>query len=197
MPPKTKYSKKEVLKAAMKVVEKKGLNDLTARSVARSLGSSTAPVYQHYSTMDELALAIIRETQKTLLEYSSRSYTDRVFLNMGTGIAMFALEHPRLYRALLLGGDSYGNVVREILDVLESDLVKDKRFTSLTGHERHVMLSKMWTFTHGLASLICVGLLKDCNQEYIIRTLTDVGTDVIGATLAKHAQNTRGKNHQE
>jgi hypothetical protein len=44
----------------------------------------------------------------------------------------------------------------------------------------------MWTFTHGLASLICVGLIKDCDQEYIMKTLSDVGADVIGAALAKH-----------
>ncbi len=67
--------------------------------------------------------------------------------------------------------------------------VKDPRFTLLSSDERHVLLNKMWTFTHGLASLICVGLIKDCNQEFIIKTLMDVGADVIGATLAKHESN--------
>jgi len=99
---------------------------------------------------------------------------------------VFACEHRRLYRALMLEGDSYSDVVREFVDTLESELIKDSRFTSLSESERHVLLRKMWTFTHGLASLICVGLIKDCNQEYIINTLVDVGTDVIGATLAKH-----------
>ena len=47
-------------------------------------------------------------------------------------------------------------------------------------------MKKMWTYTHGLAALICVGLIKDCNQDYIINSLVDVGTDVIGATLEKH-----------
>jgi len=187
MPPKTKYQREDVLKAAMNVVEESGIGSLTARNVAVRLGSSTAPVYQHYSTMDELALGVVRKIQKLLLEYTSRPYTDRVFLNMGTGIGMFALEHPLLYRALLLGSNSYAGVVREILDTLEAELVKDKRFTSLSKKERHVLLTKMWTFTHGLASLICVGLIENCNREYIVRTLTDVGTDVIGSTLAKHA----------
>ena len=186
MPPKIKYTKEEVIKAAVSVVEENGLNSLTARSVAVRLGSSTAPVYHHFATMDELALAVIRETQRALLEYASRPYTDRVFLNMGTGVAVFACEHRRLYRALMLEGDSYSDVVREFVDTLESELIKDSRFTSLSESERHVLLRKMWTFTHGLASLICVGLIKDCNQEYIINTLVDVGTDVIGATLAKH-----------
>ncbi len=188
MAPKIKYTKEEVTNAAVRVVEEGGLNSLTARSVALKLGSSTAPVYQHFATIEELALEVIRLTQKSLLEYTARPYTDRVFLNMGTGIAMFALEHGRLYKALMLEGDSYSDVVREFTDSLESDLVRDTRFTSLTESERHAMLAKMWTFTHGLASLICAGLVKGCDQEYIVNTLVDMGTDVIGAALAKHAK---------
>jgi len=181
MPPKVKYTRNDVIKAAAAVLE--------ARSIAGKLGSSTAPVYKHFTTMDDLALEVIREAQKTLLEYTSRPYTNRVFLNMGTGVAMFACDHRRLYRALLLEGPNYQNVVNEFLEILESELNKDPRFTSLSSAEKHVLLEKMWTFTHGLASLICAGLIKDCNQEYIIRTLMDVGADVIGATLAKHKSN--------
>jgi len=191
MPPKTKYQRDDVLKAALDVVEESGIGALTARNVALRLGSSTAPVYQHFSTMDDLELGVVRQTQKLLLEYTSRPYTDRVFLNMGTGIGMFALEHPLLYRALLLGSNSYADVVREILDSLEAGLIKDKRFTALSQTERHVLLTKMWTFTHGLASLICVGLIENCDREYIVRTLMDIGADVIGATLAKHAAESR------
>lgn len=193
MPPKMKYTRDEVIKAAVKVVEENGLNSLTARSVAVKLGSSTAPVYHHFATMDELALAVIRQTQRALLEYTSRPYTDRVFLNMGTGVAMFACKHRQLYRALMLEGDISSDVVREFFDTLESELTKDTRFTSLSDGERRVLLRKMWTFTHGLASLICVGLIKDCDQDYVTKTLIDVGTDVIGATLAKHKNATKNE----
>lgn len=186
MPPKTQYTKEEVTKAAVAVVEKAGLKSLTARSVAAKLGCSTAPVYHHFATMDDLALSVMKETQKALLEYSSRPYTDRVFLNMGTGVALFACQHRRLYRALMLEGDSYRDVIHEFLDVLESEMTKDERFTSLPENERRLLLRKMWTYTHGLASLICVGLIKDCSQDLIIKSLTEVGADVIGATLAKY-----------
>jgi AcrR family transcriptional regulator len=189
MPPKTKYTRNKVIKGALKVVEENGLDSLTARSVAGKLRSSTAPVYSHFATMDELALEVIRETQKLLLEYTSRPYTDRVFLNMGTGVAMFANEHPLLYRALMLESNSYGYVVSEFVDTLQAELIKDRRFVKLSDGERSVLLRKMWTFTHGLASLISVGFIKDCNQDYIVKTLMDVGSDVVGATLAKHAKN--------
>lgn len=186
MPPKIKHTRDEVIKAAVSVVEEDGLKSLTARNVALKLGTSTAPVYHHFATMDELTLSVMRETQKALLEYTSRPYTDRVFLNMGTGVAMFACERSKLYRALLLEGDSYSPVVQEFLDTLKYEMTKDSRFASLSDTERHTLLTKMWTFTHGLASLICVGLIKNCDQDSITKTLSDVGADVIGATLAKH-----------
>ena len=188
MPPKTRYTKQHVVEAAIAVVSEKGMKALTARSVADAMGSSTAPVYNHFTNMDELAVEVINATQKLMLEYTSRPYTDRLFLNMGTGIALFACEHSRLYRALLLEGDGYSEVVEDILSTLESRLGDDTRFSMLSGEERHVLLTKMWTYTHGLASLICVGLIKDCTQEKIVNNLMDVGADVIGATLAKHKQ---------
>jgi len=186
MPPRIRFTREQVVEAAVLIVERDGLKSLTARNVAASLGSSTAPVYSQFATMEELALAVIRETQKMLLEYTTRPYTDRVFLNMGTGVAMFACEHALLYRALMLEGDSYGDVVHEILDTLESELGRDGRFTSLSATEKHVLMTKMWTFTHGLASLISVGLIKECNQDHVVGALVDIGTDVIGATLARH-----------
>jgi AcrR family transcriptional regulator len=188
VPPKVRFSKEEVVKAAVTIVEEGGLKSLTARNVAASLGASTAPVYSQFATMDELAMCVMEQAQKALLDYTTRPYTDRVFLNMGTGVVMFACEHRRLYRALLLEGDNYSHVISEFLDKLDSEMRKDTRFTSLSDAERRVLLRKMWTFTHGLASLICVGLRKDCTQESVIKTLVDVGSDVIGATLARHGQ---------
>ncbi len=192
MPPKNKYSKDEVIRAAVNVVEENGLDSLTARAIALKLDSSTAPVYSQFDTMDELALCVVKGIEKSLLEYTTRAWTDRVFLNMGTGIAMYALEHPRLYRALMLEGDNYGDIVREFFDTLAAELPKDVRFKSLSAGERNVLLTKMWMFTHGLASLICVGLIKDCDKDYIIKALVDTGTDVIGATMARHAQGAKG-----
>ena len=188
MPPKVKYSREDVIRAAVELVEEKGQAELTARGVAGKLGSSTAPVYHYFNTMDELAFEVINETKKMLLDYASRPYTERRFLNMGTGVAMFACEHGRLYRALMLEGDNYRDTIHEFLDTLESELGNDPRFESWSADDRHVLLQKMWTFTHGLASLICVGLIDQCSQEFIINTLMEVGSDVIGATIAKQGK---------
>lgn len=186
MPPKVRFDKDTVVRAAVNVVDKKGLSALTARSVATQLKSSTAPVYHHFKTMDQLALAVMKQTQKMLLDYTTRPYTDRVFLNMGTGVALFAAEHRKLYRALMLESNGYSSVVHDFFGMLLIEMKKDPRFTTMSDSQRLALLSKMWTFTHGLASLICVGIEKDASQERIVKTLLDVGADIVGAALTKH-----------
>lgn len=193
MPPKIKYARKDVIQAAVAIVEEHGAKELTARSVAAKLNSSTAPVYKQFATMDELALEVIRHTQKLLLEYTHRPYTSHLFLNMGVGIAMFSSEHSELYRAILLEGDNYRDVILEFLDSLEVELARDERCKSLTADERRELLHKMWLFTHGLASVICVGLVKECDRESIIKTLSDIGFDVISATIARHEKNAQNE----
>ena len=54
MPPVEKFSREKVISAAFELVRKHGMGKLSARSVAHRLGSSTAPVYNHFSSMPEL-----------------------------------------------------------------------------------------------------------------------------------------------
>jgi len=193
MPPKVKYSRTDVIEAAFTIVEQNGLSRLTARSVADRLGSSTAPVYRYFENMDDLALEVMKKTKSLLLDYATRPYTKRVFLNMGTGIALFACHNKQLYRALWLGDDSFRGIIDEFTRTMESKMVDDDRLVTLSQEERRVLLNKMWTYTHGLASLICTGIIKDCSQEFIITNLMDVGADVIGSTLMKHESKNKGK----
>ena len=131
MPPKIKFTNDDVIQAAMRVVEEKGLSSLAARNVDAFLRSSSAPVYYHFANMDDLDMCVVKETERMLLEYTSKPYSDRVFLNMGTGVVVFACEHPLLDRALMLEGGGYGEVVQDFLDTLASEMIRDNRFTAL------------------------------------------------------------------
>src|SRR5690349_15678064 len=98
MPPSEKVSREDIVRAAVSIVEREGLSELTARRVASELDVSTAPVYRHFSAMDELTSEVMEHARDLMLRFTAVAYTDRPFLNMGTGIALFARDHPRLYR---------------------------------------------------------------------------------------------------
>ncbi len=185
MPPKTRFTRTDVISASFDVAKAEGIHALTARKIASQLKSSTAPVYSHFEAMEELKREVLLKTKDLLFEYSIRPYTDRVFLNMGVGIAVFARDYPMLFRALFLETGQSKDIVVEYLKSLEERMIYDERFTSLPAEERRELLKKMWIFTQGLASLICAGLLDDDSDESIKEMLLGVGTPVIQSALGK------------
>lgn len=180
-PPKVNIQ--DVVAAGLAVVDAEGLAALTARRVASQLGVSTAPVYVSFSSMDALADAVMHNAVALLLDYTRRHYTDRPFLNIGTGVVVFAKEHPTLYRALFLEGDRFEPLVRRFLRQITRDMARDGRLTHLPNAVRAQLLDRMWTYTHGLASLIAVGITRRMSQDAIIRCLMEVGVPLIREVL--------------
>lgn len=184
MPPSEKVTRSEIVAAALAVVDREGLAALSARRVASELKLSTAPVYRHFAAMEELARAVMEAARDQLLAYTVRVYSDRPFLNMGTGIAVFAREHPRLYHALFLESAEFASVIAGFLEQLSADMLRDPRFTAVPRERRDVLLDRMWTYTHGLAALIAVGIQQDTATETIVRSLEGIGQAVIRDVLA-------------
>ena len=53
MAPKNKFTRAEMVTAAVRVVQKKGSRALTARAIADELGVSTQPIFTCFKTMEE------------------------------------------------------------------------------------------------------------------------------------------------
>jgi hypothetical protein len=53
----------------------------------------------------------------------------------------------------------------------------------MTRKERDDLLNKMWIFTHGFASLICVGLIEEDSDQFIIGMMNKVGSAVGNAAV--------------
>jgi AcrR family transcriptional regulator len=184
MPPKITYQKKDIIEAAFRLVEKKGLEKLTARQVARELHASTAPVYRYFNSMKELEHEVIQKAKHILLRYATTSHVENeVFLSMGTGTILFARDHGELFRALFMEKDDFKEVVEELLGVLKEEMKKDPRLSKMSDEQREKLLKKMWFFTHGVASLICVGILEQNSKAFIVETLQETGYAIITEAL--------------
>ncbi|MEE8434611.1 MAG: TetR family transcriptional regulator [bacterium] len=192
MPPPTRYTKESVLSTAFDLVRGKGLGGLTVRHVAKKLGSSTAPVYSAFGSMDELEREVVSRAHRQLLEHTSRSYTEMVFLNMGVGICVFAREEPWLFRALFLEGVHIKDNIKKLLDTLVKEMRRDPGLAEMPRKARMTLLTKMWTYTHGLAIMICLGVAEDSGDEFIIQSLSSVGRVVIEAALGERASTQSG-----
>ena len=54
MPPKPKFSRDEIVQAALALVSEKGAEALTARELGMRLGSSARPIFTVFKGMEEL-----------------------------------------------------------------------------------------------------------------------------------------------
>ena len=54
MPPKVKFTKDEIVAAALRVARTKGAADVTTRDIGAELGVSTRPIFTYFNTMDEV-----------------------------------------------------------------------------------------------------------------------------------------------
>lgn len=192
MAPKHSITREEIIEAAFKIVRQEGMSGLTARNVAKKMGLSTRPVYSHFSSMKELQKEAMRKAGDLMLSYMSKPYTDSIFLNMGTGATYFARENKTLYRLLFMENSDYRDLIDEFHVNLRRQMKKDEMFTRLSQNQRDDLLNKMWIFTHGLASFICVGLIEDDSDDAIIKIMDSVGSAVIHEEVnPKHKQKTK------
>ena len=167
MPPKITFTKEDIIQAAFEIVQEKGIQILTARKVAERLKSSTAPVYSCFKSMDELKELVIRNAKNLLFQYMKKSYTDSVFLNMETGIVLFARDHNELYRTIFKEGDVFKYIVDEFLNSMRKQIVNDSRFKTMSAEDRSNLLTKILIFTHGLSVLICEGTIKNKGKKIL------------------------------
>jgi AcrR family transcriptional regulator len=183
MAPKNSATREEIIETAFAIVQQEGMASLTARNVAQKLGLSTRPVYSHFASMKDLQQEAMRKARELMLAYVSKCYTNDIFLNMGTGAAFFARDHKALYRILFMKNNDFKDLLNDFLMGLSKQMKKDERFTRMTRKERDDLLNKMWIFTHGFASLICVGLIEEDSDQFIIETMNKVGSAVGNAAV--------------
>ena len=186
MPPKITFTREDVVDAAFDIVREGGLKDLSARKIAEHLNSSTAPVYSYFASMDELKLAVLGRAEAMMLEYARRPYTSSVFLNMGTGLTEFARDNRALFHAMFLENNDSLEIINSFYRSLSDEVMKDDLVSTIPEGERREVMRRMAIFTHGFASMVCVGLVKDVDKKFIIKTMYDMGRDVIDCAFRKH-----------
>lgn len=162
MPPKPKFTREQIVAAALALVSEKGMDALTARELGKRLGCSAQPIFTVFHSMEDVQDAV-REAALGRFE----SYADRVpanlpaYMRLATQMVLFAREEPRLYLLRFLpenrDGAVYGNMysrmgimVRHCLDDLQKDY-------SLSLQDAHTVFRHMWTYIFGVGTLCSTG----------------------------------------
>ena len=72
MAPKAKFTRQEIVEAAVDIARRAPLEAVTAQELASVLGTSTRPVFTYFRTLEEVRAAVVEEAGKIYGRYVER-----------------------------------------------------------------------------------------------------------------------------
>ena len=187
MPPKTKFSLEDVVDTAFEIAKREGIESITIRSVAQKLGSSIAPIYVNFKTIDELKQAVIEKVFQVSQEMLKVQYSDEPFLNAGIASLKFAREYPVLFRDLVWSDNKYLQDNQLDMSNIVAGMSQDPELAGLSEEQCMEILFKMRVFTLGLSVMEAGGMLpKEFDENMVIEFLASMGNDVVSVARLRN-----------
>ena len=160
MPPKVKFTKEEIVGAAVEVVRTKGFSGLTAREVAAVLQTSTRPLFTHYDSMEQLKKDVFEAAKEIHKDRIKRGLKHKIpFLGVGLQYLAFAREDPELCRLLFLTKPD--GAVGSAADSLKmaQELVREPlmRIYNIDGYTADCYFRNLWLVVFSFTTLIVTG----------------------------------------
>jgi len=151
-----------VLKAASKILEKKGISGLSLRETARDAGVSHNAPYRHFPDRESLLAGIAAEGFSMLGE-ALKSSSGKA---MGAAYVRFALVHPERFRLMFGGSLAVGKypALREAADRAYQALVDSFR-PHADAQQAQVAAAAAWSLVHGLSHLILDGHFAPAQRD--------------------------------
>ena len=160
MPPRVKFTKEEIVEAALRVTREGGIDSLTARSLAFELGASTRPMFTYFETVDELKHEVHEAAKSIYKTYIERGLAEPVpFLGVGQNTIRFAREEPELFRLLFLQKpDGADGGAAEAL-AFSQDLVRDSimGIYKMDAYEADCYYRNLWLIAFSFCAMIAAG----------------------------------------
>lgn len=177
MPPKFKFTKEEIVQAALDITGESGLSALTARALAARLGCSVKPVFGAFKNMEEV--------QKEVMAAANRMYEDYLKTDMAKGqyppykasgmaYIRFAKEEPHLFKLLFMR-DRSGEKIEENREELRPLIDLIKANLGISEDDAYLFHLEMWIYVHGIATMAATSYL-DWDDEFVSSVLTDAYT---------------------
>lgn len=183
MPPSVKFTKDEIVDAALQVVREKGAAALTTRQIAAVLGVSTRPIFTYFQNMQQVQEAVRQAAQALYHSYIKKGLEQvHPFIGLGEQYIRFATQEPELYRLLFLplapGSENKAMEEMERTQSLVLDFLQQVYQLDEAAAKR--FFRDVWLVAHSLAALIVTNCCPHSPEE-IRQILTSVSLSVCKA----------------
>lgn len=159
MPPKPKFTRDEIIEAALKIAADKGIRALTSRELGAALGSSARPIFTVFKNMDEVCSEVRKAALDKFNAYAEKAavYTP-VFKQIGLQMIFFAMEQPKLYRLLFMSekpeASTFDDVFENLGEIATLCVEVIQQEYGLSQDDAMLLFRHVWIYTYAIGSLI-------------------------------------------
>lgn len=179
MPPKAKYTKEQITDVAYEMVRKYGEDFLSARNLATELGTSTAPIFTSFSSIEEVQLAVAEKAKKLYQTYLEEGLKQTPpFKGAGLKYIQFAKDEPKLFKLLFMRSDDTEDATHYFPAKDENEPRVRSTVEASYGMDEEKaknLYNHLSVYTHGLAVLYAQGRCVFTDED-VSRMLTEVFT---------------------
>lgn len=170
MPPKAKFSREEIIDAAINIVREDGFDALTSRALGTKLGSSARPIFTVFQNMEEVQQEVIITAKQKYREYISKGLSqDLAFKGVGMEYILFSINEPKLFQLLFMTEQSQipdlTGVLPLIDDSYEQILRSIQSGYGIDKSSAEILYRHLWIYTHGIATLCATNMCRFTNEE--------------------------------
>ncbi len=178
MPPKCKFTRDEIIQAALDIARSEGIAAITARALGAKLGSSPKPIFSVFENMEEVQAEVLKSAKALYAGYVQTGLRQEMaFKGVGTQYILFAFKEPKLFQLLFMSEQSREIPVSGILPIIDESydqiLQSVQDGYGLDKKDSKWLYRHLWIYTHGIAAL-CATNMCSFTAEDISRMMTEV-----------------------
>lgn len=178
MPPKAKFTKEEITKAALEIVRTDGFEALTSRELGTRLGSSARPIFTVFNNMEEVQQAVVESARMLYKEYVKKGLKEEhPFKGVGTQYILFSVYEPKLFQLLFMAEQPQKPDLSVVLPLVEESY--EEILLAIQGEYgigeflAEKLYHHLWIYTHGIATLCATKMCRFTGDE-ISSMITEV-----------------------
>ena len=170
MSPKPKFTREEIIQAALTIVSQKGADALTAREVGEQLGSSARPIFTVFKNMEELQAMERFEARVAQTEPGIP-----LFKQVGIQMVTFGVQEPKLYQLLFMQehgeAATFDDVFGQLGGTAERCIAAICQDYGLDAQDARTLFENVWIYTFGIGAL-CATRVCRFSPEQLGQMLT-------------------------
>lgn len=188
MPPKAKFTREQIIEAALAIVRERGFAALTARALGEKLNSSARPIFTVFRSMEEVQQAVIAAAKALYKEYVERGLREEIaFRGVGKQYILFAVNEPKLFALLFMEEQpqvpSLSGVLPQIDESYDAILASITNAYHVDQAAAENLYRHLWIYSHGIAALCATKMCRFTPDE-ISGMMTEIFKSLLIQTKA-------------